>query len=580
MGIISDIPRLIIEQGNAIAQGQREQGRIWGATLAQLGELPGQVMAQTLALKRAQREEDRQKLEAQVTQQNLQMGGLQLAAAQRADASRKVMDAAFRDPANRNPDGSLNDDAVAKVLLDSGDVGASQAWQKTRQENAEHALKMRTQIADINEKETNTQKAAQAIAEQQNGYVSRAAYNFQQDLAQHSNDLMRAQNGFLATVADLNDQGLIPAQRAHEILIQGAQASPQDLSNFAGRFVSPDMRAKLDKEAADTAKARADAAKAAMEAAGGKPRALQQAAMELPGKGVVQGTFDPETGRYFYNNEDVTAQAKHYERPITVGAGAGAEPLSDDAIDIAGARYRLLGTLPTRFDQGQKAKIMNAGARQAKALGDSPAGVITRQMMTKADSGALANIQKMASSADAFETKANAQAELIRRLSQEVPRTQWPVINQVLQAGRTEIAGDPKASQLAQAVQSFTMEYAKILEGSTGSVAASTKGANDAANRMLNPAMNKGTIEGMLNQMQWEMRQTGVGYDAAKQHILERMGGTPSAGTTPVATSVPAASVIPPNVGAALRGQKPGKYTLSDGSVWVVMPDGTFRSGK
>src|SRR5262252_994633 len=157
MGIISDIPRLIIEQGNAIAEGQRQRGQIWGRTLAQLGELPGQVMAQTLALKRAQREEDEQKLRAQQVGQQLQMGGLQLAQAQREETSRQALEGALKDPNNYNADGSVNDQAITNTLRQQN-VGAWQQWQTISSNMTQHALNLRKTIADIQSTEAGTQE--------------------------------------------------------------------------------------------------------------------------------------------------------------------------------------------------------------------------------------------------------------------------------------------------------------------------------------------------------------------------------------------------------------------------------------
>src|SRR5438094_310035 len=38
-------------------------------------------------------------------------------------------------------------------------------------------------------------------------------------------------------------------------------------------------------------------------------------------------------------------------------------------------------------------------------------------------------------------------------------------------------------------------------------------------------------------------------------------------------------STMPANVSAVLKGQKPGRYTLSDGSVWLVQADGSIQKG-
>jgi len=541
MGIISDIPRLILEQGNAIAQGQRDVGRIWGGTLAQLGQLPGQVLEQTMALKRQQLLQQQQQLQAQVTQQHLQAGAIDLADKQRANQSRLALESVLKDPANYHADGTANNQAISQALQQR-DVGAWEHWQSISSKMAGDALKLRESLSTIGKTDAETEKITQDTADKRSNYIGRLAFTGQQFLEQHPDNPLQARDDFAARVARGAVDGAIPEGRAHELIMGAASASPQQLHDFYGQFVPPDMRAKLQKEAADTEEAQARAAKLRAEAAGGgKPRALQQAQIVLPGQsGVKLGSYDPDTGQYFYGGQDVTAVGQHYVAPTAASTAAALEPLTPEAIQMTAAQYRLLGPrgMPTRLSETVRRQVINEAANQAKSIGDTPASVVTRQMMLKGDSAALTNIQKMASSADAFETKALAQADLVDDLSKRVPRTQWPVINQAIQTGRVKLLGDTDAAKLAQAIDSFTTEYAKILEGSTGSVAASKERSNQMAERMLNPAMNQGTLPAITKQMRWEMRQTLIGYDAAKQHITDRMSGTttppppPTDGTT------------------------------------------------
>jgi len=64
------------------------------------------------------------------------------------------------------------------------------------------------------------------------------------------------------------------------------------------------------------------------------------------------------------------------------------------------------------------------------------------------------------------------------------------------------------------------------MEGSTGSAAGSSEGARRDAAKLISTALKNGTIQKTLDQMEWEMRQTGRGYDATIDHITTRMGGT------------------------------------------------------
>jgi hypothetical protein len=223
------------------------------------------------------------------------------------------------------------------------------------------------------------------------------------------------------------------------------------------------------------------------------------------------------------------------------GGGAGAPMaatggLDEGGLEFAAAKHRITGTLPAR-DSKQNAAIINAAAKQAKDLGQSPVVAIQKQAAYKGDAAALAQMQKMSASAEAFENKALAQTSIIRELSKKVPRTSMPLINSALQAGRTEITGDANATMLANAIETFSEEYAKIMNGATGSSAAASDSSRAAAKRLINTAMSAGTMDKVLDLMQREMDLTMTGYDVTKQHISERMLG---AGAAPPPAAPPA----------------------------------------
>ncbi len=210
------------------------------------------------------------------------------------------------------------------------------------------------------------------------------------------------------------------------------------------------------------------------------------------------------------------------------GAGGG---LTEEGIDYAATQYRVTGTMPALGMQskGARTAVVNRAAQQAKALGQSPAMAIQKTAAFKSDAAALTQMRRMSSAAEAFETKALAQADLVDGLSAKVNRTQYPVINEALLAGRARILGDANTQLLFNALTTFTTEYAKIMEGSTGSAAGSSESARAAAAKLVSAGLSKGTLAQTLELMRKEMRLTIDGYGATIDHISNRMGGAPPA---------------------------------------------------
>jgi hypothetical protein len=263
--------------------------------------------------------------------------------------------------------------------------------------------------------------------------------------------------------------------------------------------------------------------------------ALTRAQTKPAGPGTIRET---STGlvRIGDDNKVTPLGVKGYHPPAAQGSGGGAGGLDEGGLDLLATQYRIQGTsaIPTRISGEDRAKLINLAAKQAKALGNSPAQTIQKQYALKSDGAALTKITNMSAAAEAFETKAIAQAELVRGLSKKVKRTEYPIINAALQSGR-EATGDTDAHLFANGLLTFTTEYAKLMEGSTGSVAGSSDAARKDAARLISTALNNGTIDKTLDQMKWEMQQTRRGYDVVVDGIQRRMGGAPATTTPPPA---------------------------------------------
>jgi len=216
---------------------------------------------------------------------------------------------------------------------------------------------------------------------------------------------------------------------------------------------------------------------------------------------------------------------------------AAGEKISDAGVDYAATQYRITGRMPSlgMNNPTARASIINRTAEQAQALGQSPAVAIQKQAAFKADTTALTRMRTMSASAEAFETKALAQADIVNDLSTKVSRTQYPIINDGLLTFKARVRGDANTQLLYNALTTFTTEYAKILEGATGSAAGASQSARESAAKLVSAGLNKGTLAQTIELMKKEMRLTIDGYGATVDHITERMGGQSQTPPTPAA---------------------------------------------
>lgn len=204
--------------------------------------------------------------------------------------------------------------------------------------------------------------------------------------------------------------------------------------------------------------------------------------------------------------------------------------LTEEGTDYAATQYRVTGVMPALGMGNMEARsnIINKAAEQARILGQSPAAAIQKQAAYKADAAALTKMRTLGAAADATESKAIQQADLISTLSPKVDRTRFPIINQAIISGQTTIAGDKDATLLVNAITTFSNEYGKIMEGSQASTSGSTDSARKAATKLVSASMNPRTLQATLDQMKREMQFTIQGYNVTADHIGQRMGAAPA----------------------------------------------------
>lgn len=273
-----------------------------------------------------------------------------------------------------------------------------------------------------------------------------------------------------------------------------------------------------------------NALRVALTASGAKPTEIPQEPAPKPPKLYAVQVPGPngQPVHKLVSEDEMKQGVPGYKAPAAMNnSGGGNGALTDDGVEYAATQFRVTGTMPPMGmgNAQARAAIINKAAAQAKTLGQTPAASIQKQAAYKSDGAALTKMRQMSAAAESYETKALAQADIVDQLSAKVPRTSIPLINQAIISGQTHITGDPATAQYVNAIQTFSTEYAKIMEGSTGSAAASSDAARKAAERLVNAAQNPRQLKATVDLMRKEMRLMIVGYDATIDHITSRMGG-------------------------------------------------------
>lgn len=146
-----------------------------------------------------------------------------------------------------------------------------------------------------------------------------------------------------------------------------------------------------------------------------------------------------------------------------------------------------------------------------------------------------------------------------------------PLSRANLAAARDGLKGKAAASvanQLTGQIGQLTSDIATIEQGGL----TPTNESRAVAEKSMQDWWGKGTITDMTAQGRANMQIRHLARNT--QDVMVPGNGVDTRPAQP-ATPAPAASAVPANVAAALKGIAPGIHTLSDGSRWMVNPDGS-----
>lgn len=96
------------------------------------------------------------------------------------------------------------------------------------------------------------------------------------------------------------------------------------------------------------------------------------------------------------------------------------------------------------------------------------------------------------------------QLDLVKRYSDQIDRTNSPLVNKYLIGVKTGVFGDPDAAALNNIVKTASYEFAKILSGSAASISGVSVTSAADAESMLNSAMSRGQFTEIIDLMKKE----------------------------------------------------------------------------
>lgn len=199
----------------------------------------------------------------------------------------------------------------------------------------------------------------------------------------------------------------------------------------------------------------------------------------------------------------------------------------------------------------------------------SDAGMDVPQLreLFRVNAAALKQQQVASDSVQSFMNAADRNAEqLLLPLLKRIPDLNSPLLNRPLRDIDQQALGSVPLAEFRTAIQSVQNEYSRILTqpNLTGQM---TDSAREEGKKLIDPNGTAAQILGSIQTLKAEgqNRVLSMGDQIRRIQSRMRIGGGPT---------------IPAGVQTALQGKPPGRYTLRNGSVWVIAADGTIAPGQ
>jgi hypothetical protein len=220
---------------------------------------------------------------------------------------------------------------------------------------------------------------------------------------------------------------------------------------------------------------------------------------------------------------------------ISVGAGGGSTGIPSNATDAQVQYYMTTGTVPSfgYGTAGQQARnaFWNAVASQGgNVIGDAASN---KAALSAATSALRNQTTQLAATKTSLGTL-DSQLDLLTQYSDKVDRSGSPVLNKYLLYLKGQVQGDPDTQALQNIVITASNEFARILAGSSASIAGTTVSSAAEAKNLLNASMTPQQLTAVISAMKQEGQ---FRLDSQQETITQTTQdiknlGSPTGGTT------------------------------------------------
>jgi hypothetical protein len=245
--------------------------------------------------------------------------------------------------------------------------------------------------------------------------------------------------------------------------------------------------------------------------------------------------------------------------------------LTPDSLDGLAKTYIATGSLPNlgwgKSGASLRTQIINRAFELAKQNNIPGTQFVVNAGNLKANESTLTTLQKLANAAAGFEQTTMDNIKLAQSQMKGIPTDISPLINQWVQTGQIQ-TGDPDVQAYAAALNTALTEYAKVMSGSTGSVAAVSDSAREEVASLLQKNAPTQVANAVFGVMEQDMQNKERDYAGQIAYVENQMaqgapsygyagyqppGGAPAAGgaapaapeTPPVVASQPPAATPP-----------------------------------
>lgn len=224
--------------------------------------------------------------------------------------------------------------------------------------------------------------------------------------------------------------------------------------------------------------------------------------------------------------------------PIIYGTPKPDTEMTPAAIDNAARVYNMTGQIPPSLGRGGRVQQQILSRAAVLQGGEDTGTMVAERAGRKADTAALATLQRQASQVYAFESTATRNGALALNLSQQVGNGNVPLFNAWVNAGR-QGTGDPKISAFNAATETFATEYAKVVSGATGG-AITSDSAREHARSLINTAQSPQQFASTIHTLQIDMENRRRGLEDQRTELMHRISGVPRGTNGPVQVHSPA----------------------------------------